>query len=54
MSGLDNINMYNIFCIIIIIMIIYIPEGGVGLLEHDGHDVVADVPLALQLLGVRV
>lgn len=27
-------------------------EGGVALLEDDGHDVVADVPLALQLLRV--
>ena len=51
MSGLDNVIIifYNNTIIIIII-----PEGGVGLLEHDGHDVVADVPLALQLLGVRV
>lgn len=27
-------------------------EGGVALLEDDGHDVVANVPLALQLLRV--
>ena len=27
-------------------------ERGVGLLEHDRHDVVADVPLPLELLGV--
>ena len=27
-------------------------ERGVGLLEHDRHDVVADVPLPLELLEV--
>ena len=27
-------------------------EGGVGLLEHDKHDVVVDVSLPVELLGV--
>lgn len=29
-------------------------EGGVGLLENDGHDVVANVPLPLQLLRIAL